>query len=505
MAFSLLQSVGIPALIGVLAAMFAIPASWMIAGELSLQAGQRSGGVRGRVLLGLCLSGLAMPPYLTYAGWSIVRAPGTAVGDWLGHAPVWVNFGATQAIAVLGLALWAYPLAVLILVPACRAIDRSELEGLLLDGASVRQRAIFLLRRILPGCVIAATIAALTMIGSAVPLHLAQFDTFSVALWTRLMLEPSWSSVVSVWPVGVVAILAAVGLTRRAVSALKVSRGAADAGGVAVGGPVPRATTPRRRVVLAPAALVFCGATLVPLALFASILPSGGLAQATLLRAQSAIINSVLTGCQVGAACLVIALGVSLLLHATGSRARRKSDWRRLAALCTLFLLGAGSLLPGVWVGMALRLSADSVGRWFGVLPDDSVLLVLCHTIRFGVGPVLAAFWLYCTQSGSTRDSMAGEAGSLWTKYWMLASHRELPVLAAAAVAAGVMSLHEIESAVILQPPGKGTLAQRVLDQLHYNRDQDLAVLAVVLIGGSLVLVAVGGWFAGRASGSSGR
>lgn len=58
---------------------------------------------------------------------------------------------------------------------------------------------------------------------------------------------------------------------------------------------------------------------------------------------------------------------------------------------------------------------------------------------------------------------------------------------AAVSVACGILSFHEIESAVMLQPPTSvgGGFAWRMLQALHFNREEDLvpAMVTVLEIG----------------------
>lgn len=56
--------------------------------------------------------------------------------------------------------------------------------------------------------------------------------------------------------------------------------------------------------------------------------------------------------------------------------------------------------------------------------------------------------------------------------------------------------MHEIESAIVVSPPGMPSLARSMLNLLHYQRYEHLAGLSLVVIGfGTLVVcVAAGLW-----------
>jgi len=98
----LVRTLAVGLAIGCLATFIAIPWGWVI------------GASRGKwgafVLVPLCL-----PSYLVYIGWSLLRAPGTYLGDALVGAPDSLWQFANTAQASIGLALWAWPIAAIIL------------------------------------------------------------------------------------------------------------------------------------------------------------------------------------------------------------------------------------------------------------------------------------------------------------------------------------------------------------------------------------------------------
>ena len=61
-------------------------------------------------------------------------------------------------------------------------------------------------------------------------------------------------------------------------------------------------------------------------------------------------------------------------------------------------------------------------------------------------------------------------------------------------VAAAALSLHEIEASVIVQPPGRESLAQTLLGFLHFSRMEDLSAAAINLVGLGLVGAVLTAW-----------
>ena len=73
----------------------------------------------------------------------------------------------------------------------------------------------------------------------------------------------------------------------------------------------------------------------------------------------------------------------------------------------------------------------------------------------------------------------------------------QAPALIGAGIVVGLLSFHEIEAAVQIQPPGAGNLARRLLDYLHYARLQDLSAAAVLLIGSGVTAALAAAWLCG--------
>jgi ABC-type spermidine/putrescine transport system permease subunit II len=176
----------------------------------------------------------------------------------------------------------------------------------------------------------------------------------------------------------------------------------------------------------------------------------------------------------------VIAMAVYVLRSASGAGARR-------VAGVSLWMLLATGLVPGVLVGSATLAfwNAPFVAREAG---DSMWPTVLAHTARFGFLGPLAGWWLASLETSDERGArlmLGGESLRAWV---VLCLRPRWGVVAGVALAAGALSLHEIESTVIVQPPGPTSLAQYVLDKLHYNRNEELCAASVNLFAVGIVL-----------------
>lgn len=412
-----------------------------------------------------------MPSWLVSSGLGLLRGPGTALGDWLAMGPSWRAVLAGRVIAVVGLALWASPIAQLVIASRVREIDPASLEAARLVGRGPRLWVRLRLGMSWRRSALAAGLVSALMLGSAVPMHLAQMETYALRVWLELDATgpgERWRVALAAWPVMVVtagagafacAALFRCGRAIRGEGAELRSQGRAGA-----------------LVAIAAPAL----AVVLPAALFAMDLSEAG-TLATVWRTEAKGIGwSWAIALAVGAiggmatVCVWLGLGAGSGL---GRWSRRLTVLGVAAAMVTAFLPGVvtGVLAAGAWRGLE-----DELGPG---------LVALAHLARFLALPAGLGVLLALTEPGEDRDlrllsgatGLAGWARTSGVRAW--------PAVAAGALATAGLSLHEIESAIVVTPPGMPSLARSMLGLLHYQRYEHLAGLALVVIGfGTLVV-----------------
>ena len=126
--------------------------------------------------------------------------------------------------------------------------------------------------------------------------------------------------------------------------------------------------------------------------------------------------------------------------------------------------------------------------------------VIFAHVARFGFVGMLAGWWLAGLETPDERGARLMLAGNGVRAWWTLCVKPQVGVVIGVGLAAGALSLHEIESTVLLQPPGPSSLAQYVLDRLHYNRNEELCAACVNVMGVGIVLALGAGWLVGRVS-----
>ena len=468
----LASSVGIALLIATLATGLAIPAAWL----------SRRVSVR---WLALLLAPMLLPNYLAYTGWSELRAGNTWLARWLMTGPPDAQnvkpVVAAWVCAVAGLALWVWPIAAVVMATGLRRIDESTLESLRLEPASWARRSRTLLNMSRPSMVAALAAVTLVMLGSAVPLHVAQLDTYAIALWRQLDLTPpgeQWRVWAGAWPLAVGAITAGLWVSRRTL-------GPGEEGD----GPGGR-RRPAVSAVTASAAIVVWGlSVVVPVSLLASNIGDPWFVRAFWRTAGAAVTASGLIAAAAGLIGAVVAAATWAGLSGSNALSERVT---RAAAVA---LLIAG-LTPGVLVGVTSATAWNALGLDSAVAGAGAI--VLAHIARLGLVGVLVGAWAFRSQPRDERRLIALDGADTPVGWWNAALAAQPGPVIGAGLVVGLLSFHEIEAAVMLQPPGLDSFSRHMLQLLHYARYQDLseAVAAVTGIGvliGS-VIVGVAGW-----------
>jgi len=419
----------------------------------------------------ILIAPILMPSSLASSGFGLMRAPGTAIGDWLAMGPSWRPIFVGKAIAIIGLALWTSPIAQLVIAARVRAIDPASLEAARLVGGGpitwVRLRLGMSFRHTL----LAAGAVAVLMLGSAVPLHLAQMQTYAALVWLELDATASgdrWRVLVSAWPMFAIACGVSVGVVwhfRKRPGWVRGQGGEESQKrlvpiGVAIAVPVLAVGLPA----------VLFGMDLKSLSTISTVwhTESVSAGNAWLVALGLAVSSVVMTSC------VWIGLG--------GGVAERRVT---LVGVALMLML---ALVPGVVTGVLV----GSAWRGVDVVSDSWVVVLLAHLARFGALPAMVGVLLAWSEPEEDRDLrlLTGATGAIgWAK---TVGVRAWPAIALVAAASAALSIHEIESAVVVSPPGMASLARSMLNLLHFQRYEHLSGLSLIVIAfGTIPVVAL--------------
>jgi ABC-type Fe3+ transport system permease subunit len=440
---------------------------------------------RGWQFLPLVATPLLLPNYLAFGAYNLLRAPGSVVGDLLERSARgesgWIPVFAGQVLAFASLSLWSAPLSAIVLAIWLGRVETSTLEQLSLDlpgrwfGRSLLARC----RLAAPGIVAGIGIVTLLMLGSAVPLHVARLETLTIRVWLAMDLLPQdrqWRAWIVAWPLLVLALAGAWMILRF---------GAWDRPDGELRTAIERDAG--RRSGLLGSLLVFAAGAVVPLCLFASHLASAGGLTGFVRVYRDQIVNSAVLSAATGAFAGAMMLAAWMGMLAGG--------WSKRIVQASVFLFAFGALAPGVMIGVWL---AAFVRRVCPGLEDSSLILVVAHLARFGVVPVVLGCWLAWGEAKEQADQrrLDGATGLLGVLRTAIAGNWQ--ALGAGAIIVAILSFHEIECAVVLQPPGVDTFARAILNQLHFARTQELSAAGILLLSVGLVLGGSTLWWMGR-------
>ncbi len=460
----LLRSLLVAVLIALIASLLGLPIARVLIAR----------STRWRALLsGLLLCPIWLPPFMIYAAGNLLRAPDTV----LGHALIgfatsspdrrWVTIWGGYAIAILGLALWAAPLAGVLIAAGLGSRSNLYDEMLALEPIGWFKRAVFQVRLHRAVLLRAVALIAILMLGSAVPLHLAQLDTWSIVIWRQLTETPpaQWGRVwVSAAPMLIAALIGA-----RIIDSILRDANAHNDPGMRR----PELSRPAMGVGL----LIFIVAVLVPLvAMLATLNDTRSIAQFWHANA-GAVRDTGITALCVGVSVMLIAL---LSANAFGSPSRAT---RRAARVC-LFVLCVIGLIPGVLIGSSIATH--------GVLGLDlpHIAPYWASLTRFAfIGAIIGA--LAAAGEPPDRRSARVQMGGGSIRAWAITVLPSIvrPLIATGAIST-LLALFEIEAAVMVTPPGIENLPQQILSDLHYARLEQLNAAGVNLMSmGAIVAV----------------
>jgi ABC-type Fe3+ transport system permease subunit/DNA-binding beta-propeller fold protein YncE len=441
-------------------------------------------------VLALAVAALALPPFLVTNCWL----------HFLGLAGVWREWLPLNIMSLSGtvwiLSLLTWPITLLMVLSAWQRLEPSQLES------DVAVSGWWLVRGLLwpVARTAVAQAAVLTFVlalnNFAVPAIL-QVKVFPAEMWVRFNTTFDTLGALQLsWPLVVAPLVLLWWFARREFPWPRTE------------GPVSARLLRRQ---LGMAWFWSCGVCTTVLCLLAVGLP---LLQLILVKrtwtelpgalaaGQTAIGNSI-TYAAISAT-LVVLLG---LLLGTGLAASRTASDRadETSALHLLsefglrtsdFLRGLSwlpFLVPGVLLGIGLIVVFNR--PWSSLLYQSAAIVILAFTIRY-----LALGWNGIAHALSTVDRDLTDVARLeGATRWQMLRHVQWPQIAPQAAAAWyvvfLLCLWDVESMILVVPPGGETLALRIFNLLHYGHNAQVNALCLTLLGLAVApLVLRGAW-----------
>jgi ABC-type Fe3+ transport system permease subunit/DNA-binding beta-propeller fold protein YncE len=414
-------------------------------------------------LLAVAMMALALPPFLVTNCWL----------HFLGYAGAWRSWLPLNIVSLGGtvwiLSLLTWPITLLMVLSAWQQLEPSQLES------DVAVSGWWLIRGLLwpLGRTALAQAAVLTFVlalnNFAVPAIL-QVKVFPAEMWVRFNTTFDTLGALRLsWPLVVAPLLLLLWFARREF-------------------PWPRmegAVSARLfRQQLGPEWFWFSGACTILLCLLAVGLPVFQLVSVkrtwtelpgALAAGQSALWNSFF---------LAAAAATAIIAFALFACTRRLSQLPsglgfRISDFCR-WLAWLPFLLPGVLLGIGLIALFNR--PWFSLLYQSAAIVILAFVIRY-----LALGWNSLAHALQTVDRDLTDAARLdgatrWQMLRYVQWSQVAPQAAAAWYIVFLLCLWDVESMILIVPPGDETLALRVFNLLHYGHNAQVNALCLTLL-----------------------
>ncbi|MBO6513259.1 MAG: hypothetical protein JJ974_04765, partial [Phycisphaerales bacterium] len=311
------------------------------------------------------------------------------------------------------------------------------------------------------------------MLGSGVPLHLAQIETWSIVVW-RALSERGVDAWGAVWVMGSPMVL--VGLVGAWCVVRVVVRDATSRGMVGTGVEREDGRGVRRGDWIWGGAVWGMG-VVVPMVVLAVSIDDWRSMGVFWSERGDAIGHSVLIGVLVGVSGGVYAMMIAALLG-------HWKRWVRMVGVIGVFASAAGALVPGVLVGASVAGSG-----WMGGSGMGELVGLLARVLVVGgvVGAVVAR-----RESGELL-CQRWTLGGGWVDWWRAHGKTGAIACCGGGVVCGLLAVHEIEASVMITRAGVSTLSQGLLADLHYARLERLSAALLNLMGVALLVSVIGG------------
>ncbi|HCO95663.1 MAG TPA: hypothetical protein DIU00_17240 [Phycisphaerales bacterium] len=419
-------------------------------------------GTRKDLLLLLLLIPLVLPRYVLYYAWTLMLSPTTSLGAYLSGKPEFARFVGTFSSSAV-LILWYWPLAALLIAQGWRNIDRQIWDCASLDAdglGTFRKITLPLLARPL---LLAFSVCFVLSLSEFATFHLAGTRTIGTELAVLYELTGSEAYLVrAAWPVVAMALLLAIILGKSSSSW------------------VPRAVSlgsvelESRRwhwIVL----LVLIGISLViPVTLLiGNMTDTQALRQFFRLHPDE-LGWSLIVAAVAAVIAYLIAFGALSLDRCTSGLCKLLSFIfcttiflvmfvpACLVAVSLLKILAFCNIPPSLRQGWYL-VSAGQAGRFAGVA------LILLLLTRYAHEKHLS-------------EMASLDGASRFQRWWYVHLPHTWPLFVGTFILIVMLSITELSATMVLLPAGLPNFAQRLLNQMHYARDQQVIASCLALI-----------------------
>lgn len=429
---------------------------------------------RADALLLLILMPLVLPKYVLHYAWTLLLSPTTEIGSYLALRPEMAR-AAGAATSVLVMTCWYWPLAALLLAQGWRNIDASIWDSASLEASGLKLFRYITLPLLGRTMLLAFAVCFVMSLAEFSTFHLAGVETIGTELAVLYELTGSIGAVArAAWPSALVALAVAFalgGVSRSWQSYRTVVTSA-------------RSTNPYWRwAVLAGLIVVSVGAPVF--LLFYNMTDTTELRRFITLHIDELAWSLAIALAACLFACLIAR--AALPPADNGQKLSNRIRVRAAVSFTMRVTLFTAMFLPASVLAVSSLRALALFG--FPITVRQSWLIVsLGHAARFA-GVALVVFLLARRSSDKRLSEMASlDGASKMQKFLYVDLPRFWPLMAGASLLLIMLSITELSATMVLLPAGLPNFAQRLLNQMHYARDQQVIASCLVLMGLFVVL-----------------
>ncbi len=413
------------------------------------------------ILFVLIMLPLILPSYVLYYAWTLPFSPGTWMGDYLARHPQAVKlFFSFLSSGVM--VLWFWPLAALIIAQGRRNIGRSILESASLEAGG-RQIFRHITFPLLAGPMLLAFAVCFVMaLSEFTTFHLAGMRTIGTELAVVYELTGSEGCVARYsLPVAIIAVIIAAMFVR------KMRRW--DSARAESGQNKSEFSFWQWFVTV----LLLTVSLVVPVFLFVSNIAEWKVFTEFFKLHFDDLDWSVRTSAAAAVLAYFMAWGASSL-----DRFCRAGRYLSYFVYTTIFvvMLVPGSLAAAIILKMMAALELPSAVRQSWLIVSAGLAARFC-----AVGLIVIALMRLSEIKGLTEAARIDGATS-WQIFRYIHLPRTWRVFAGVFVLIFMLCMTELSVTMVLLPAGVPNFAQRLLNQMHYARDQQVIASCVILI-----------------------
>ncbi|MCP4455738.1 MAG: hypothetical protein GY809_30125 [Planctomycetes bacterium] len=415
------------------------------------------------VVLGCLILALVFPKYVLYYAWTLLLHPTSPLSHVLSQHPA-VARAMSHGITVGTLALWHWPLAALLMAQARRWMDQGVWDIACLDAAPTQRTWRVTLPMMWRPVALAFAVCFLLVLCEFTTFHLSGLRTVGSELAVVYELTGSTGSVArAALPLVFPAMAGAVALTCAAGQWRSPARDEIS-------------VKPVRGGLFLWSVILWCVSLVCPvILLLCHVRSAAPFVQFLTLHSDDLLGSLIVAISAAGVACVLSS--VPRCLGRVGGH----------AATGTLFL---ALFLPASVLAVAL-LKMVTVVPWLRGLRLSWALVALGQGARFAGVALLVRYLLRCTSRRDLTETAALDGASGLARWWHVDLPCTWPTVAAAGLLMMMFSLTELSVTMVLLPPGVPSFAQRLLNQMHYVRDEHVIASCLILMGTFATLTAM--------------